>query len=303
MQTSERGRRRLDDSLHPRIEGVSLHLRHVMRKHVRRSAHQLLLAIVLTAAGTGYFVVSAAAGSRPPGCAAFPNVPCSSRTAVAIFGQLSSSDPGFTGRAKDYSRPRSFRITAQALNIVRIHFYGLSWRHWGSLRAVARGTATTCTTTSTSTHCATRRVRSVADQFAPCGDVNLYQRLRAYGVAGFPSPLNILVADQNCGVARVARSVPLIQDVSGAHYKPASFCPANHTCFSHAHWKRWGHIAVGRGTAHFETPTGGSRTFRTKITLSRVRKLCGELRYTRAVWSGWQTFFIPVGSCGIWTGG
>jgi hypothetical protein len=276
-----------------------------MTAHVPKAARRLLLTIALTALTVSQFVVSASAVSRPAGCIAFPGASCSSRTAVAIFGQLSSSDPGFTGRATDYSR--SFRVTGQALNIVRIRFYRLRWRHWGSLRAVARGAATTCTTTATGTHCVTRRVGLTADQFGPCADVNLYQRLRAYGVAGFASPIDILVADQSCGIARaIARSapnVPLTQDISGADYKPASFCPANHTCFSHTRWKLWGRTAVGHGTAHFTTPTGASRTFRTKITLSRVRRLCGGLRYTRAVWSGGQTFFTQVGSCGIWTGG
>lgn len=250
----------------------------------------------------------ALANSRPPACRAFPGVSCASRTAVAIFGQLSSSDPGFTGRAAYYYRPRSFRVSGAALNIVHIHFTGLSWSGWGSQRTAAHGSATTCPTTATATSCDRARVRLIADQFAPCGDVNLYQRLRAYQVPGFPDQtLPILVADQNCGVAadnaRAAREVPLIQDVSGAHYKPSSFCPANQTCFSHAHWSSWGNVAVATATAHFVAPGGTNRAFHTKITLSQVRHLCGGLRYASAKWSAGHTYFIRVGTCGSWSGG
>jgi hypothetical protein len=112
-----------------------------------------------------------------------------------------------------------------------------------------------------------------------------------------------VVAAGGFAAAAGAGSRPLVQDLTGGHFKPASFCPANHTCFSHVHWKRWNGIAVGRGTADFQAPGGAPRTFTTKITLSRVRRLCGGLRYTRAVWHGGNTTFIRLGNCGAWTGG
>jgi hypothetical protein len=274
--------------------------------HVRVSTSRLLRITVVTAMWAGCSVVSATADARPPGCAAFPRSSCSDRTAVAVFGQLSTTDPAFTGRATDYSQPRAFGISDESLNIVRIRFRQLGWRHWGSLRAVGRGFATTCATTSSGTHCGAQRVRLTADNFAPCGDINLYTRLRAYGVAGFSSPLSIPVGNQTCQAARHdardAARAPLIQGVGGGRYKPASFCPANQTCFSNTRWVHWGATAVGHGTAHFDAPGAASRTFRTTITLSRVRQLCGGLRYTRAVWSRGKTYFIDFGGCGSWSG-
>ena len=92
----------------------------------------------------------------------------------------------------------------------------------------------------------------------------------------------------------------LFQDFTGSYYKPASFCPANQTCFTHTRWRTWGTTAVGYGTAHFTNPTGGGRTYRTTIRLSRIRHICGGRRYTLAAWSGGQTFFI---ACAVWSGG
>ena len=54
------------------------------------------------------------------------------------------------------------------------------------------------------------------------------------------------------GAATASSGRPLL--LAGTHtpaYKPASFCPANHSCFTRARWTRWG--ATARATAHGTT--------------------------------------------------
>lgn len=95
----------------------------------------------------------------------------------------------------------------------------------------------------------------------------------------------------------------LIQDLEGGLYKPKSFCPSNHTCFSHAHWLTWGTTAVAEAMAMGGGPGGPVLTYQTKITFSKIQSLCGGRRYTQATWSRGATTFIRVGGCGTWSGG
>jgi hypothetical protein len=124
-----------------------------------------------------------------------------------------------------------------------------------------------------------RRVKLVADTFGPCGDVNLYTRLRAWGVPGMGSPLAIPVAAQDCGEAVRAASAaqrPLVGTIEGALYKPGNFFPANQQGFTQMHWVKWGATAVGYGNDVLSGTTGETHIYRnTKITLSKPRHVCG----------------------------
>jgi len=134
----------------------------------------------------------------PPAACGRQSHLCSRTTYIAVFGQLSSLDPRFTGRTHNYQHPIGFGVTSLS---TRISFHGLRWRDWGGSRATATGTATTCGNNGRPAECPTGKVRLVADRFGPCPDGNLYERLSAYGVPQYPPRLNILVASQDCGVA------------------------------------------------------------------------------------------------------
>ena len=105
----------------------------------------------------------------------------------------------------------------------------------------------------------------------------------------------------NCGSApALART--LVQSGTG-QYRPLTFCPSNHTCFTDAHWTSWGQVAVAHAVAHYSPPGGTPTTYAATVTLSEIRTMCGGTRYTRATWSQGDTTFMPVGTCGSWSGG
>lgn len=112
--------------------------------------------------------------------------------------------------------------------------------------------------------------------------------------------------------AQSRRVVPLLEVSNVGRYKPSSFRIANHTGFTHAHWVRWGSSAVASVTAVTQYPQASTRRYRTRLTLSRVRNMCGGQRYTRASWrypgdsantvSSFQPFSPGKGLCGYWNG-
>lgn len=117
------------------------------------------------------------------------------------------------------------------------------------------------------------------------------------------------------GAATASSGRPLL--LAGTHtpaYKPASFCPANHSCFTRARWTRWG--ATARATAHGTTeyPDGPTHSGQAVVILSAPRHVCGHFLYTRAKWrypklnfpSGGQwisdSMYTTSGLCGGWPG-
>lgn len=122
-------------------------------------------------------------------------------TYIAVFGQLYTSSPSFSGRARFYQQPRSFAIEVNPDSVLT--FVRLRWQHWGSRTAIAHGFARTCAEGGPEGNvCHTGSVRLLADQFAPCADGNQYERLRAYGVPELRRArgLDIPVASEACGV-------------------------------------------------------------------------------------------------------
>ncbi len=102
----------------------------------------------------------------------------------------------------------------------------------------------------------------------------------------------------------------LIQNQGQGEYKPADFCPANHTCFASAEWIRWGSSAVAWATGTTTYPGAPEASARVKVTFSQIQSMCGGRRYTRARWTfpgdsrATQTTFMALSSgCGYWTGG
>jgi hypothetical protein len=94
----------------------------------------------------------------------------------------------------------------------------------------------------------------------------------------------------------------------GARAKPSSYCPANHTCFSHATWKSWGG-ARARAVADAVTQYPGGSPVRGRITFtfSKPRHVCGGRYYTRASWRVKgdhqdTVAFMFTSVCGAWTG-
>jgi hypothetical protein len=92
-------------------------------------------------------------------------------------------------------------------------------------------------------------------------------------------------------VSLLTVSVPawatLFPDYRTGQYEPSAFCPANDTCFSHAHWVEWTHSkAVAIATMRDSCPGAGPNqkcpSGRRHVELYRPRNVCGGLRYTRA---------------------
>jgi hypothetical protein len=121
--------------------------------------------------------------------------------------------------------------------------------------------------------------------------------------------LPLIVATFAASVANASGA--LIESDGSGLYKPRSFCPSNHTCFSDARWIRWESVAVA--WAYGTTQYPGGPAFRqhqkVEIRLSRVRRICGGERYTRVSWrypgtaASIRAFFEPLtGGCGFWTG-
>jgi hypothetical protein len=103
---------------------------------------------------------------------------------------------------------------------------------------------------------------------------------------------------------RCSSEPALIENDGRGGYKPRSFCPSNHTCFSNAHWSRWGQTAVANATATFyNNSTGTEDSYQTTVTFSHIQSMCGGRRYTQAAWSRGSTTLNPLGNCGGWTGG
>ena len=110
------------------------------------------------------------------------------------------------------------------------------------------------------------------------------------------------------GDAREGSQRPLIQSGGRGQYKPADFCPSNHTCFSSAEWIRWDQKAVALAVGTTSYPGAPEVSEQIRVTLWRVRNICGGRRYTRARWqySGdsqpTESSFLKLGGCGYWTG-
>lgn len=122
---------------------------------------------------------------RPASCST-PHL-CGAHTYIAVFGQLSVSDPNFTGQAHDYQRPHVFSVTSLSN---RISFTKLKWRHWGAATSSASGHARTCGDltgdSAAPTSCQTNRVRLQASTFAPLGsESGLRSCLRSLVGSGF----------------------------------------------------------------------------------------------------------------------
>lgn len=103
------------------------------------------------------------------------------------------------------------------------------------------------------------------------------------------------------------RFVPRLLKYSHAIYKPRAYCPANHTCFSKAHWLRWTpKHAVARATGQTSYPGGPMITERIAFRFSAPRHVCGGWFFTHAKWRyrgdpRYTEAFMLTPAC-IWTG-
>ena len=135
--------------------------------------------------------------------------------------------------------------------------------------------------------------------------IGLLLAILAVFIISSPGTAPLAVAKQPSST----RSV-LIPSLSSGLYKPKRFCPSNHTCFTNARWTSWGRVARARalGTTSYPGGSNGAKRGVARVTMWRVQNVCGGKRYTRAKWQyrgemrSTRSFFLPLGSCGYWTG-
>lgn len=90
-------------------------------------------------------------------------------------------------------------------------------------------------------------------------------------------------------------------------YKPPSYCPANHTCFSNADWLLWGRKrAVALATGETSYPPGPTVTEEIRFSFRAPKHICGGFFYTRARWryegdADYTMSFLLPPVC-IWSG-
>ncbi len=132
---------------------------------------------------------------------------------------------------------------------------------------------------------------------------------------GWSFSMGPLAASRTAGPSATATTVPpLLGDGREAMYKPSRFCPSNHSCFTHAHWRSWGNTAVATAQGITGYPGGATHRGTAIVKLSDPKRMCGGVRYTKASWrypaldypahGQWISdgFFRLPGDCGQWSG-
>lgn len=96
----------------------------------------------------------------------------------------------------------------------------------------------------------------------------------------------------------------------GAPPKPTKYCPANHTCFTHAHWRSWGDdraVAIAHGSTYYPGATHGLKG-KAKFVFKRPKSICGGRYFTKATWhykgqhGSTMSSLESAGSSCYWTG-
>jgi hypothetical protein len=111
----------------------------------------------------------------------------------------------------------------------------------------------------------------------------------------------------SAGQTHAGSGRPLLPAGERNLYKPPSYCPANHTCFTEAEWLQWdGKRAVALASAETSYPSGPTVSEKIKFAFSVPKRLCGGRFYTRARWryagdSNYTTSFLLSPAC-VWSG-
>jgi hypothetical protein len=85
--------------------------------------------------------------------------------------------------------------------------------------------------------------------------------------------------------AAAAPRVPRLLKSDHGLYRPHSYCPSNHTCFSRARWLRWTQTAaVARATGRTYYPGAAMFTERVRLRFDRPEHVCGGWYFTHVKW-------------------